>query len=81
MEKGEIKDFFTSKGHFSHTRLISIIGSFIVFGVFIAHPLDGGLQNIMFGILAASMTNATISKFSRIENGNRGKRVKSDQEI
>lgn len=70
MVKRSIKDFFTSNGEYSHTRLISIVGSFIVFGLFIAYPLDGGLQNIMFGILAASMTNATISKFSKIENGN-----------
>lgn len=80
MQNGDVRDFLKSNGKYSHTRLISIVGSFIVFGVFIVHPLDGGLQNIIFGVLAASMTNATISKFSRI-NGDRRKRTEPDKEI
>jgi len=32
--------------------------------MFILNPLNDGLQNIVLGILAASLTNATISKFS-----------------
>ena len=80
MEKESLKDFLKSNGEYSHTRLISIVGSFIVFGVFLVHPLNDGLQNIVFGVLAASMTNATISKFSRI-HGNQRKRTKPDQEV
>lgn len=33
--------------------------------MFVLNPLNDGLQNIMLGILAASMTNSTISKFSK----------------
>lgn len=58
-------EFLTHKGELSHTRLISLIGSFIVFVMFCLNPLDGGIQNLMFGILAASLTNATISKFAK----------------
>ena len=59
-----LTDFFKNEGKYSHTRLISIIGSFIVFGVFIVYPTNDGLQNIVLGILAASLTNATASKFA-----------------
>ena len=60
-----LTDFFKDeKDNYSHTRLISIIGSFIVFGVFIIYPTNDGLQNIVLGILAASLTNATASKFA-----------------
>lgn len=57
-------DFFKSQGEYSHTRLISITGSFIVFGLFIVSPENDGLQNIVLGILATSLTNATVSKFA-----------------
>ena len=80
MEKENLRDFFKSNGEYSHTRLISIVGSFIVFGVFLFHPLNDGLQNIIFGVLAASMTNATISKFSKI-NGNQRKRTEPHKEV
>lgn len=63
--KNKISEFLTHNGEFSHTRLISILGSFIVFIVFCYHPLDTGVQNLMFGILAASLTNATVSKFAK----------------
>ena len=60
-----LTDFFKDeKGSYSHTRLISIIGSFIVLGLLLVHPTNDGLQNIVLGILAASLTNATVSKFA-----------------
>jgi len=59
-----LKDFISYNNQYSHTRLISLVGSAIVFIMFILNPLNDGLQNIVLGILAASLTNATISKFS-----------------
>lgn len=60
-----LTDFFKDeKKNLSHTRLISIIGSFVVFGLLLAYPTNDGLQNIVLGILAASLTNATASKFA-----------------
>jgi uncharacterized membrane protein YeaQ/YmgE (transglycosylase-associated protein family) len=60
-----LTDFFKDeKGSYSHTRLISIIGSFIVLGLLLFYPTNDGLQNIVLGILAASLTNATVSKFA-----------------
>jgi hypothetical protein len=60
-----LTEFFKDeKGAHSHTRLISIIGSFVVFGGLIAYPTNDGLQNTVLGILATSLTNATVSKFA-----------------
>jgi hypothetical protein len=60
-----LTEFFKDeKGNYSHTRLISIIGSFIVLGLLLVHPTNDGLQNIVLGILAASLTNATAAKFA-----------------
>lgn len=80
MENGSIKDFFKSKGEYSHTRLISIVGSFIVFGVLINNPLNDGLQEITMWILVASLTNASASKFTEIY-GNRRKRTEPNQKV
>lgn len=60
-----LKDFFSYNGQYSHTRLISIVGSLITFVMFILNPLNDGIQNIVLGILIGSMTNASISKFSK----------------
>ncbi len=60
-----LKDFVSYNGQYSHTRLISIIGSLITFVMFILNPLNDGIQNIVLGILIGSMTNASISKFSK----------------
>lgn len=65
MIKSKISDFFKSKGEYSHTRLISIIGSLVVFGVFIYEPTNTGLQNLMAIIISGSLINATASKFSK----------------
>jgi len=60
-----LTEFFKDeKGAHSHTRLISIIGSFVVLGLFAFYPTNDGLQNTVLGILATSLTNATVSKFA-----------------
>jgi hypothetical protein len=59
-----IEFFKDGKGYFSHTRLISIIGSFCVFGVFIYIPENEGIQNLMTILLSGSLINATASKFA-----------------
>lgn len=60
-----LKDFVSHNNEYSHTRLISLVGSLVVFLMFIENPLNDGLQNIVLGVLATSLTNATISKFSK----------------
>jgi hypothetical protein len=60
-----LTEFFKDgKGSYSHTRLISIIGSFCVFGVFIIIPDNEGVQNLMVILLSGSLINATASKFA-----------------
>lgn len=59
-----IEFFKDSKGNLSHTRLISIIGSFCVFGVFIYMPDNDGVQDLMTILLTGSLINATASKFA-----------------
>lgn len=60
-----ISDFFKSNNQFSHTRLISIFGSLVVFGAFLYEPTNTGLQNLMAIIISGSLINATASKFSK----------------
>ena len=67
MRESKINDFFKHKGEYSHTRLISIIGSFVIFGAFIYYPDNSGLQNLMAIVISASLINATASKFSKNE--------------
>ena len=67
MRESKINDFFKHKGEYSHTRLISIIGSFVIFGSFIYYPDNSGLQNLMAIVISASLINATASKFSKNE--------------
>lgn len=67
MNQSKITDFLKSKGEYSHTRLISIIGSFVVFGTFLYNPSDNGLQDLMAIVISGSLINATASKFSKNE--------------
>lgn len=67
MKQSTISDFLKSKGEYSHTRLISIIGSFVVFGAFLYNPSDNGLQDLMAIVISGSLINATASKFSKNE--------------
>lgn len=67
MNQSKIIDFLKSKGEYSHTRLISIIGSFVVFGAFLYNPSDNGLQDLMAIVISGSLINATASKFSKNE--------------
>ena len=67
MNQSKITDFLKSKGEYSHTRLISIIGSFVVFGAFLYNPSDNGLQDLMAIVISGSLINATASKFSKNE--------------
>lgn len=67
MTKSKISDFFKSKGEYSHTRLISIIGSLVVFGAFLYNPSNNGLQDLMAIIISGSLINATASKFTKNE--------------
>jgi hypothetical protein len=63
-----ISDFFKYRGQWSHTRLISIAGSFIVFWKFIQHPDNFGLQDLMMAIIGFAFGSATMSKFTKENN-------------
>jgi hypothetical protein len=67
MTKYKISDFLKHKGEYSHTRLISIIGSLVVFGAFLYDPSNNGLQDLMAIVISGSLINATASKFSKNE--------------
>ena len=70
MTKYKISDFLKHKGEYSHTRLISIIGSLVVFGAFLSDPSNDGLQDLMAIVISGSLINATASKFSKEKYGN-----------
>ena len=77
-----IEFFKDGKGNYSHTRLISIIGSFCVFGVFIYIPTNDGIQNLMTILLSGSLINATASKFAeRNRQNNYGNEPTSAKKI
>lgn len=67
MKEPNLSDFFKYNGQYSHTRLISIIGSIVVLGVFIFKSDNVGIQNLVAIIISGSLVNATISKFSKNE--------------
>ncbi len=79
MNQSKITDFLKSKGEYSHTRLISIIGSFVVFGAFLYNPSNNGLQDLMAIIISGSLINATASKFSKNENIRTSKSSRSNE--
>jgi hypothetical protein len=70
MTKSKISDFLKSKGEYSHTRLISIIGSLVVFGSFLCDSSNNGLQDLVAIVISGSLINATASKFSKEKYGN-----------
>lgn len=63
-----IEFFKDGKGNYSHTRLISIIGSFCVFIMFLINPSNDGIINLMTILLTGSLINATASKFADRRN-------------
>lgn len=79
MKNSTISDFFKSKGEYSHTRLISIIGSLVVFGAFLYEPSNTGLQNLMAIIISGSLINATASKFTKNETIRTPRSSRSDE--
>lgn len=50
--------------------------------MFILNPLNDGIQNIVLGILIGSMTNASISKFSKeAKQDDYGNEPTGDEEV
>ena len=77
-----IEFFKDGKGNYSHTRLISIIGSFCVFGMFLHLPDNDGIQNLMTILLSGSLINATASKFAdRTKQTKYGNKSTSSEEV
>jgi hypothetical protein len=79
MKPSSISDFLKTKGEYSHTRLISIIGSFVVFGAFLYDPSNNGLQDLMAIVISGSLINATASKFSKNETIRTSKSSRSNE--
>lgn len=73
-----ISDFFKYRGQWSHTRLISIAGSTIVFWKFIEHPDNFGLQDLMMAIIGFAFGSSTMSKFTNKNNQNTNDDERSD---
>jgi hypothetical protein len=58
-----LEDYIKINGERSSGRLVFVIGSLIVFGVYIYDHKDNGVQNIMIAILGYSSASITLSKF------------------
>lgn len=61
----DFRQFFSTNGEYSSGRLIFLIGSLIVFGVFIYDHKDSGVQNIVIATLGYSAAAITLPKFSK----------------
>jgi hypothetical protein len=59
-----IHQFFKFNEQYSSGRLIFILGSIVVFGVYIYDYKNNGVQNIVMSVLGYSSASITISKFS-----------------
>ena len=59
-----LEDYIKINGERSSGRLVFVLGSLIVFGVFIFNFAESGVQNIVIAILGYSSASITISKFS-----------------
>jgi len=68
-----IHQFFKFKEEYSSGRLVFIIGSVVVFGVYIFDYKNSGVQNIVMSVLGYSSASITISKFSNNKPNNEAK--------
>jgi len=68
-----IHQFFKFNEQYSSGRLIFIIGSIVVFGVYIYDYKNNGVQNIVMSVLGYSSASITISKFSNNKSNNEAK--------
>lgn len=60
-----LEDYIKINGERSSGRLVFVLGSLIVFGVYIYDHKDNGVQNIMIAILGYSSASITLSKFTK----------------
>lgn len=66
----KISEFISHKGEYSSGRLISLVGSFIVFGVFVYDYKNQGIQDLVMMVLGYAFGATTISKFSKYGQDN-----------
>jgi hypothetical protein len=59
-----LEEYIKINGERSSGRLVFVLGSLIVFGVFIFNFSDPGVQNIVIAVLGYCSASITISKFS-----------------
>jgi hypothetical protein len=60
-----LEDYIKINGERSSGRLVFVLGSLIVFGIYIYDHKDNGVQNIMIAILGYSSASITLSKFTK----------------
>jgi hypothetical protein len=60
-----LEDYIKINGERSSGRLVFVLGSLIVFGIYIYDYKDNGVQNIMIAILGYSSASITLSKFTK----------------
>lgn len=62
-----LSDFVSYKGEYSSGRLISLVGSIIVYFLLIKNPENVGIQNLAMAVIGYSFAATTVSKFSKQE--------------
>lgn len=62
-----LSDFISYKGEYSSSRLVFLIGSFVILSEFIYNPESIGVQNLVMAVMGYAAAATTISKFSKQE--------------
>lgn len=62
-----LSDFVSYRGEYSSGRLISLVGSAIVFSLLIKNPENVGIQNLAMAVIGYSFASTTVSKFAKKE--------------
>lgn len=79
-QKGKsLSDFISYKGEYSSSRLVFLIGSFVILSEFIYNPESIGVQNLVMAVMGYAAAATTISKFSKQEQY--GNESTSDEEV
>lgn len=60
-----LSDFVSYRGEYSSGRLISLVGSIIVYFLLIKNPENVGIQNLAMAVIGYSFAATTVSKFSK----------------
>ena len=59
-----LSDFISYKGEYSSSRLVFLIGSFVILSEFIYNPESIGVQNLVMAVMGYAAAATTVSKFA-----------------